>query len=119
MEGVELWEIQEAVDRISTKGLAWDLIPAWIPKLMVRLTPSELMRIFFKDERSMASRYAMEEEEDRRKRRSRTNKFPLSAAIPKAVRERIWTCLPEAQYLSQENTRSGTQLLKDCLQAET
>jgi len=71
------------VERIPTKGLAWDLIPAWVPKVMIRLTPNELETIFRDDEYetrlfSTGRRYEVEEEEDLSERRKEKRIFPLS-----------------------------------------
>jgi len=38
-------ELIAAVDGVKRKTLAWDCIPSWLPRLLIRHTPRELLKL--------------------------------------------------------------------------
>ena len=36
----------DAVNRLKQKGVAWDLIAHWVPKILVRFAPVEIVMIY-------------------------------------------------------------------------
>jgi hypothetical protein len=48
METITDQEIYEAVHKVKKRGVAWDMIAHWIPKLMLQYTPQEIIGIYKK-----------------------------------------------------------------------
>ena len=39
-------EMFHATNGLGEKGIAWDFIAHWVPKLLTRITPQELVQVY-------------------------------------------------------------------------
>jgi len=123
-------ELVNAVNRLKQKGLAWDYIAHWVPKMLIRFAPVEIVMIYRKlkllngnysedcvDVEGILSQFNHLYDEDYN-RRMHSKKYYVCQEMPDLIQKVIDDNLSGTNYDRQLYSLAGMALLRRCLKME-